>query len=130
MAASVAPLETAPYDCSGADDNVARPRTLRTVSGYAIYPIAHHEDCPYSHLPVTCGSSDAMSASSGNPDVKLLIGQKHHKPAFDFISNALKYDRENDNLKELAIDLFREGIEELQKSVPMDFSQEKGPTCE
>ncbi|XP_075735352.1 spastin-like [Rhipicephalus microplus] len=71
-----------------------------------------------------------MSAPSGNPHVNLLIRQKHHKPAFHFIFKVLKYDRENDNLKELAIDLYRKGIEELQKSVAMDFSQEKGPTWE
>ncbi|KAL3201640.1 hypothetical protein MRX96_042889 [Rhipicephalus microplus] len=138
MAASVAPLETAPHDCSGADDHAARLRTLRTFGGYAIYPVfvvfwllrwictsvfavvvfvfrggrsARHEERHYGHLSATSGSSDAMAASSGEPDANQLIRQKqHHKRAFDFISKALKYDEENDDLKELAIDLYRKGI--------------------
>nr|XP_037272425.1 spastin-like isoform X2 [Rhipicephalus microplus] len=158
MAASVAPLETAPHDCSGADDHAARLRTLRTFGGYAIYPVfvvfwllrwictsvfavvvfvfrggrsARHEERHYGHLSATSGSSDAMAASSGEPDANQLIRQKqHHKRAFDFISKALKYDEENDDLKELAIDLYRKGIEELQKGIAIDFSQGKGPSWE
>lgn len=158
MAASVAPLETAPHDCSGADDHAARLRTLRTFGGYAIYPVfvvfwllrclctsvfavvvfvfrggrsARHEERHYGHLLATSGSSDAMAASSGEPDANQLIRQKqHHKRAFDFISKALKYDEENDDLKELAIDLYRKGIEELQKGIAIDFSQGKGPSWE
>lgn len=158
MAASVAPPEIAPHDCSGAEEHAPRLRTLRTVGGYAIYPVfvvfwllrwlctsvftvlvfvfrggrsAHHRERHYGHLSASIGSSDAMAASSAEPDASLLIRQKqHHKRAFDFISKALKYDEENDDLKELAIDLYRKGIEELQKGIAIDFSQGKGPSWE
>ncbi|KAL1414176.1 hypothetical protein MTO96_007657 [Rhipicephalus appendiculatus] len=133
-------------------------RTLRTVGGYATYPVfvlfwllrwlctsvfavlvfvfrggrsAHHGERHYGHLSASTGSPDAMAASSAEPDASLLIRQKqHHKRAFDFISKALKYDEENDDLKELAIDLYRKGIEELQKGIAIDFSQGKGPSWE
>ncbi|KAL3244479.1 hypothetical protein MRX96_002242 [Rhipicephalus microplus] len=127
MAASIAPLDTAPYDCSSADDNAARPRTLRTVGRYVIYPVASLEECHYGHFSVTCGSSDESSASNGDPDANLLMRQKHHKPAFDFIFKALKYHTENDNLEELVIDFYRKGIEELQKRIAIHVSQGKGP---
>ncbi|KAK8780506.1 hypothetical protein V5799_018152, partial [Amblyomma americanum] len=88
-----------------------------------------------SHL-TAADDTEVMAAASGEPDANLLIRQKqHHKKAFDFISKALKYDEENDVLfsadfKELAIDLYRKGIEELQKGIAIDFSQGKGPTWE
>ncbi|XP_077494534.1 spastin-like isoform X2 [Amblyomma americanum] len=79
-----------------------------------------------SHL-TAADDTEVMAAASGEPDANLLIRQKqHHKKAFDFISKALKYDEENDDFKELAIDLYRKGIEELQKGIAIDFSQGKG----
>nr|XP_037275607.1 spastin-like [Rhipicephalus microplus] len=87
-------------------------------------PSARHEECHYGHLSATSGSSAAMAASSGDPDAKLLIRQKqHHKRAFDFISKAVKYE-------ELANDLYRNGIEELQKGITNNFAQRKGPSWE
>lgn len=83
-----------------------------------------------SHLTAAHGTS-IMAAASAEPDANLLIRQKqHHKKAFDFISKALKYDEDNDDFKELAIDLYKKGIEELQKGIAIDFSKGKGPTWE
>ncbi|XP_050047578.2 spastin isoform X3 [Dermacentor andersoni] len=160
MAASVAPPEITPDadESAGTVDNASRPRTLRTVGGYVIYPVlvvfwllrwfltsvftvlvfvfrgGRSQDVvgrPYGHLSASAGTFDAMAASSAEPDANLLICQKqHHKRAFDFLSKALKYDEENDDLKELAIDLYRKGIEELQKGIAIDFSQGKGPSWE
>ncbi|XP_077528723.1 spastin isoform X2 [Haemaphysalis longicornis] len=129
-----------------------RVRTLKAV-GYVFYPVfvvfcmlrwllskvvlvlwfvfrgvwrSHTE----SHLTAAQDTS-IMAAASGEPDANLLIRQKqHHKKAFDFISKALKYDEENDDFKELAIDLYKKGIEELQKGIAIDFSKGKGPTWE
>ncbi|KAL3170709.1 hypothetical protein MRX96_044157 [Rhipicephalus microplus] len=123
MAASVAMLETVPHDCCGADEHTARLLTLRTFSGYAIYPVARHEECRYGHLSATSGSSDAVVVTSGDPDANILIRQKqHHKRAFYSISKALKRDEENDNLKKLAIGLYRKDIDELEKGIAIDFS--------
>ncbi|KAH8027556.1 hypothetical protein HPB51_007106 [Rhipicephalus microplus] len=92
---------------------------------------ARHEERHYGHLPQTSGNSGAMLASSEGPDANLLIRQKqHHKRAFDLISKALKYDVENDNFKELAIDLYRKGIKKLQKGITIDCSQGKGLSWE
>ncbi|XP_037580324.1 LOW QUALITY PROTEIN: spastin-like [Dermacentor silvarum] len=160
MAASVAAPEITPDadKNTGAVDDASRQRTLRTVGGYVVYPVlvvfwllrwlltsvftvllfvfrggrshgfvGRH----YGHLSASAGTSDAMAASSAEPDGNLLIRQKqHHKRAFDFLSKALKYDEENDDLKELAIDLYRKGIDELQKGIAIDFSQGKGPSWE
>ncbi|XP_065295084.1 spastin isoform X1 [Dermacentor albipictus] len=160
MAASVAPPEITPDadESAGTVDSASRPRTLRTVGGYVIYPVlvvfwllrwfltsvftvlvfvfrgGRSQDVvgrPHGHLSASAGTFDAMAASSAEPDANLLICQKqHHKRAFDFLSKALKYDEENDDLKELAIDLYRKGIEELQKGIAIDFSQGKGPSWE
>lgn len=83
---------------------------------------------PRRHL---VAARDTTMATAAEPDVNLLIRQKqHHKKAFDFISKALKYDEENEDLKEMAIDLYRKGVEELQKGIAIDFSHGEGPTWE
>ncbi|KAL3244474.1 hypothetical protein MRX96_002237 [Rhipicephalus microplus] len=98
---------------------------LAMVGGYLARAIEHH----YGHLSANSRSSDAMAAPNGDPDANPLIRQKqHHKRAFDFDYEALKYDEDNRSLKVLAIDLYRKGIEELQKGIAIDFSQAKGPS--
>ncbi|KAL3170692.1 hypothetical protein MRX96_044142 [Rhipicephalus microplus] len=92
---------------------------------------ARHEERHYGTLSTTSGGPDATAASKGDPDANLLLRQKqHYKWAFDFDYKALKYDEDNDKLKVLAIDLYRKGIEELQKGLAIDFSQGKGPSWE
>ncbi|KAL3177244.1 hypothetical protein MRX96_009932 [Rhipicephalus microplus] len=67
----------------------------------------------------------------------MLIRQNlYHKRTFEFISKAFKYNEENGTLadplhfKELAIDLYRRGIKELQKGIAIDYSQGKGRSRE
>ncbi|XP_072141923.1 spastin-like [Dermacentor andersoni] len=58
------------------------------------------------------------------PDVELLIRlNKHKKRALQYLRNAIAYDEENGDLKELAIGLYRNGSEQLQKGISIDFSQ-------
>ncbi|KAG0422351.1 hypothetical protein HPB47_001816 [Ixodes persulcatus] len=84
---------------------------------------------PRRHL-ATAETTTTM-ATAEEPDANLLIRQKqHHKKAFDFISKALKYDEENEDFKEMSIDLYRKGIEELQKGIAIDFSKGQGTTWE
>ncbi|XP_072140715.1 spastin-like [Dermacentor andersoni] len=65
------------------------------------------------------------------PDVELLIRlNKHNKRALQYLRNAIAYDEENGDLKKLAIGLYRNGSEQLQKGISIDFSQGQGPTWE
>lgn len=41
----------------------------------------------------------------------------HHRRAFEYISKALKIDEENEGQKELAIELYRKGITELELGI-------------
>ncbi|XP_073994220.1 spastin isoform X2 [Rhodnius prolixus] len=61
----------------------------------------------------------------------LLAKQKeHHRRAFEFISKALKIDEENEGHKEIAIKLYKKGIEELEKGIAIDCSHGKGEVWE
>ncbi|XP_066152493.1 spastin isoform X1 [Euwallacea fornicatus] len=52
------------------------------------------------------------------PGDPLLAKQKHHhRRAFEYISKALKIDEENEGQKDLAIDLYRKGISELEQGI-------------
>ncbi|KAJ2953086.1 hypothetical protein O0L34_g648 [Tuta absoluta] len=55
------------------------------------------------------------------PGDPLLAKQKHHhRKAFEYISKALKIDEENEGQKELAIELYKKGIYELEKGIAVD----------
>lgn len=67
-------------------------------------------------------------ASSGDP--QLLKQKEHHRRAFEFISKALKIDEENEGNKELAIKLYKRGIDELESGIAIDCSHGKGEIWE
>ncbi|XP_023953287.1 spastin isoform X2 [Bicyclus anynana] len=69
--------------------------------------IAHSEDMSYGN-----------NVGPGDP---LLAKQKHHhRKAFEYISKALKIDEENEGQKELAIELYKKGIYELERGIAVD----------
>ncbi|XP_039758041.1 spastin isoform X3 [Pararge aegeria] len=69
--------------------------------------IAHSEDMSYVN-----------NVGPGDP---LLAKQKHHhRKAFEYISKALKIDEENEGQKELAIELYKKGIYELERGIAVD----------
>ncbi|XP_038206771.1 spastin isoform X3 [Zerene cesonia] len=69
--------------------------------------IAHGEEMPYTN-----------NVGPGDP---LLAKQKHHhRKAFEYISKALKIDEENEGQKELAIELYKKGIYELERGIAVD----------
>lgn len=64
-----------------------------------------------------------MPPKPGNPGPgdPLLAKQKHHhRKAFEYISKALKIDEENEGSKELAMELYRRGIAELEAGIAVD----------
>ncbi|XP_026480541.1 spastin isoform X2 [Ctenocephalides felis] len=70
---------------------------------------------------------DEMATSHKNtltapgPGDPLLAKQKHHhRRAFEYISKALKIDEENEGQKELAIELYRKGIAELERGIAVE----------
>ncbi|EEB18440.1 proteasome-activating nucleotidase, putative [Pediculus humanus corporis] len=65
------------------------------------------------------------------PGDPLLVKQKqHHRRAFEYISKALKIDEENDGHKDLAIELYKKGILELEKGVAVECNGGKGELWE
>ncbi|KAK9498151.1 hypothetical protein O3M35_004029 [Rhynocoris fuscipes] len=81
-----------------------------------------------SHKSKQSGTGQAKAVLAGDP---LLAKQKeHHRRAFEFISKALKIDEENEGHKEIAMKLYRKGIEELEKGIAIDCSHGKGEIWE
>ncbi|XP_011309426.1 spastin isoform X1 [Fopius arisanus] len=75
-----------------------------------------------AHLPRRTGPG---------PADPLLAKQKHHhRRAFEFISKALKIDEENEGHKEMAIELYKKGIGELEKGVAVECYGGRGEVYE
>ncbi|KAL4238170.1 hypothetical protein ACF0H5_002882 [Mactra antiquata] len=65
-------------------------------------------------------------ARSPGPADPLLVTQKHHhRKAFEYISKALKIDEE-DGRKDVAVELYRKGIAELEKGVAVQIRGQVG----
>ncbi|CAD5111173.1 DgyrCDS509 [Dimorphilus gyrociliatus] len=64
-----------------------------------------------------------MSKPTPGPGEPALALQKHHhRKAFEYVSKALKLDEEDKGRKDLAVDLYKKGIEELEKGIAVDVS--------
>ncbi|XP_017140806.1 spastin isoform X1 [Drosophila miranda] len=73
------------------------------------------------------GANRSGSGYSPGPGDPLLAKQKHHhRRAFEYISKALKIDEENEGHKELAIELYRKGIKELEDGIAVDCWSGRG----
>ncbi|XP_077296768.1 spastin isoform X11 [Arctopsyche grandis] len=53
-------------------------------------------------------------------DPSLAKQKHHHRRAFEYISKALKIDEENEGQKELAIELYKKGIGELEQGIAVE----------
>uniref|UniRef100_A0A1B0EUH7 MIT domain-containing protein n=2 Tax=Lutzomyia longipalpis TaxID=7200 RepID=A0A1B0EUH7_LUTLO len=90
------------------------------------------------HLEDAQGDKEgAIEMSSGSrqsgpgPGDPLLAKQKHHhRRAFEYISKALKIDEENEGQKEIAIELYRKGIQELERGIAVDCWSGRGDVWE
>ncbi|KOX70992.1 Spastin [Melipona quadrifasciata] len=70
----------------------------------------------------------AIGPGPGDP---LLAKQKHHhRRAFEFISKALKIDEDNEGQKEMAIELYKKGIGELEKGIAIECNGGRGEVWE
>ncbi|ENN70269.1 spastin isoform X2 [Dendroctonus ponderosae] len=78
------------------------------------------------------GTEMAQVRSTGpGPGDPLLAKQKHHhRRAFEYISKALKIDEENEGQKDLAIDLYRKGITELELGIAVQCWGGRGEVWE
>ncbi|GIY35902.1 spastin [Caerostris extrusa] len=65
-----------------------------------------------------------------NLENPFALQRHHHRRAFEFISKALKIDEENDGPKDLAIDYYRKGIDELKRGIAVNCNQGTGTTWE
>uniref|UniRef100_A0A1Q3FXA4 Spastin n=1 Tax=Culex tarsalis TaxID=7177 RepID=A0A1Q3FXA4_CULTA len=108
-------------------------------------PLVHQYD-PQQHHPLQYSSSSGVlvnaegremsvqrsaSGSQVGPGDPLLAKQKHHhRRAFEYISKALKIDEENEGQKELAIELYRKGILELERGIAVECWGGRGEVWE
>ncbi|XP_017788657.1 PREDICTED: spastin isoform X2 [Habropoda laboriosa] len=78
------------------------------------------------------GMSQVPRRSIGpGPGDPLLAKQKHHhRRAFEFISKALKIDEDNEGQKEMAIELYKKGIGELEKGIAIECTGGRGEVWE
>ncbi|EDV93061.1 spastin isoform X1 [Drosophila grimshawi] len=77
--------------------------------------------------PLEMAGNRAGGNYSPGPGDPLLAKQKHHhRRAFEYISKALKIDEENEGHKELAIELYRKGIKELEDGIAVDCWSGRG----
>lgn len=70
------------------------------------------------------------TTTTGSVDPLLAKQKDHHRKAFEFISKALKIDEENEGHKEVAIELYKKGILELEKGIAIDCHSGKGEVWE
>ncbi|KZC06365.1 Spastin [Dufourea novaeangliae] len=76
----------------------------------------------------TCQLEIVVGPGPGDP---LLAKQKHHhRRAFEFISKALKIDEDNEGQKEMAIELYKKGIGELEKGIAVECNGGRGEVWE
>ncbi|CAG9859431.1 unnamed protein product [Phyllotreta striolata] len=74
--------------------------------------------------------SQTRTTAPGPGDPLLAKQKHHHRRAFEYISKALKIDEENEGQKELAIDLYRKGITELELGIAVQCWGGKGEVWE
>ncbi|XP_011181049.1 spastin isoform X2 [Zeugodacus cucurbitae] len=112
-------------------------------SSLATYPLAGGSGIGIGNIAAASGQQRYRSAqqldmsgrgnpsSSPGPGDPLLAKQKHHhRRAFEYISKALKIDEENEGHKELAIELYRKGIKELEDGIAVDCWSGRGDVWE
>ncbi|XP_024936042.1 spastin isoform X3 [Cephus cinctus] len=76
-------------------------------------------------------SQTSRRPAGPGPGDPLLAKQKHHhRRAFEFISKALKIDEENEGQKEMAIELYKKGIGELEKGIAVECKGGRGEVWE
>ncbi|GAB0100438.1 Spastin [Sergentomyia squamirostris] len=91
-------------------------------------------NCETTNTDQTEGIVEMASGSrhqGPGPGDPLLAKQKHHhRRAFEYISKALKIDEENEGQKETAIELYRKGIQELERGIAVDCWSGRGDVWE
>lgn len=76
----------------------------------------------------SCDPMTSKPHRSPGPGEPLLANQKHHhRKAFEYISKALKIDEEDSGRKDVAIELYKKGIGELQKGIAVEITGEGDP---
>ncbi|XP_055848900.1 spastin isoform X2 [Episyrphus balteatus] len=91
----------------------------------------HHKHKQLEMSSSKSGGGGGCAPTSPGPGDPLLAKQKHHhRRAFEYISKALKIDEENEGHKELAIELYRKGIKELEDGIAVDCWSGRGDVWE
>ncbi|XP_023718260.2 spastin isoform X3 [Cryptotermes secundus] len=107
---------------------VHRPKTNSTCKVEIVIP---ESECEAQDYPQDMSQLHPKHPTGPGPGDPLLAKQKHHhRRAFEFISKALKIDEENEGQKELAIELYKKGISELEQGIAVECVGGKGEVWE
>ncbi|XP_050311713.1 spastin isoform X1 [Anthonomus grandis grandis] len=79
---------------------------------------------------ITTEMAQVRNVGPGPGDPLLAKQKHHHRRAFEYISKALKIDEENEGQKDLAIDLYRKGITELELGIAVQCWGGRGEVWE
>ncbi|XP_066996919.2 spastin isoform X1 [Anabrus simplex] len=108
---------------------VHRPKTNINCNVEIVIPDSSESEA--QDYPQDMSQLHPKHPTGPGPGDPLLAKQKHHhRRAFEFISKALKIDEENEGQKELAIELYKKGISELEKGIAVDCVGGKGEVWE
>lgn len=109
-------------------------KSIGSLAGRARFAFRQQQEPLHVDVPATeveAETSDMTTRHQPGPGDPLLAKQKHHhRRAFEYISKALKIDEENEGHKDLAIELYKKGITELELGINVDCSGGKGELYE
>ncbi|XP_076442115.1 spastin-like isoform X4 [Babylonia areolata] len=80
------------------------------------------EEAPCLATPMASNERNRQGVGPGEP--ALALQKHHHRKAFEHISRALKIDEEDSARKEIAVEMYKKGIRELEKGIAVDVSGE------
>ncbi|KAK7504867.1 hypothetical protein BaRGS_00003895 [Batillaria attramentaria] len=69
-------------------------------------------------------TNDKSRGGVGPGEPALALQKHHHRKAFEYISRALKIDEEDSARKDVAVEMYRKGIKELEKGIAVDVNGE------
>ncbi|XP_023305327.2 spastin isoform X1 [Lucilia cuprina] len=101
-----------------------------TSTAIAPYPLIGSQRIRPQQQLEMFNRNNAIASGPGPGDPLLAKQKHHHRRAFEYISKALKIDEENEGHKELAIELYRKGIKELEDGIAVDCWSGRGEVWE
>ncbi|XP_070180841.1 spastin-like isoform X2 [Littorina saxatilis] len=99
-----------------------RCRSRRALTLRSAGSRASDEESPCLSSPMASNDKGRHGVGPGEP--ALALQKHHHRKAFEYISRALKIDEEDSARKDIAVEMYKKGIHELEKGIAVDVGGE------